>query len=62
MRMRYETRGKTVDRLSAALWIVLAVGFVTLAILINSKLLPRAEPSVTAEAETHYALIESLDW
>ena len=63
VRMDYETRGSTVvDWLSAALWIVLALGLVALVIVINSKLVPRAEPAVTAEAETHYALIESLDW
>ena len=36
--------------------------WLALFIVINSKLVPRAEPAVTAEAEAHYALIESLDW
>ena len=61
MRMDYETRGSTiVDWLSAALWIVLALGLVALVMVINSKFMARAEPAATAEAEMHYAPIEKL--
>ena len=62
MRMDYETGSTTVDWISAGLWIVLALGLVTLFIVINSKLVPRAAPDVTAQVEAHFAPIESLDW
>ncbi len=48
--MNYETGSTTVDWLSGALWIVLALGLVGLFIMINSKLVPRAEPAVTDKA------------
>jgi hypothetical protein len=61
VRMDYETGSTTVDWLSGALWIVVALGLVALFIVINSKLVPRAAPDVTAQAEAHYALTQSID-
>jgi hypothetical protein len=55
MRMDDETGSTTVDWLNGGLWIVLALGSVGLFILVNSRLVPRAEPAVSAEADTHYA-------
>jgi hypothetical protein len=50
--MDYE-RGRTLfDWLSAGLWIVLALGLVALFIVINSKVVPRAQPAVSAQAQT----------
>jgi hypothetical protein len=51
MRMDYETGSTPVDWLSAGLWIVLALGLVSLFIVINSKVVPRAQPAVSAQAE-----------
>lgn len=51
MRMDYETGSTPVDWLSAGLWIVLALGLVALFIVINSKVVPRAQPAVSAQAE-----------
>ena len=51
MRMDYESGSTTVDWLSAGLWIVLALGLVALPVVINSKVVPHAQPAVSAEAE-----------
>jgi hypothetical protein len=48
--MDYETGSTTVDWLSGALWIVVALGLLCLFIVINSKHVPRTEPAVTAKA------------
>jgi hypothetical protein len=50
--MEYERGSTPVDWLSAGLWIVLALGLVALSILVNSKVVPRAQPAVSSEAET----------
>ena len=50
--MDYEKGSTAVDWLSGGLWIVLALGLVALFIVINSKVVPRAQPAVSSEAET----------
>jgi hypothetical protein len=50
--MDYEKGSTAVDWLSGGLWIVLALGLVVLSIVVNSKVVPRAQPAVSSEAET----------
>jgi hypothetical protein len=62
VRMEYERRGSTVvDWLSAALWIVLALGLVWLFLSSSTPKSWHALSLPTAEAETHYAPIKRLN-
>jgi hypothetical protein len=56
VRMDYETGSRTIDRLSGALWLVVALGLVALFILVNSHRVPRAEPDVVTQVEAHFAV------
>ena len=53
--MDYETGSTTVDWLSGALWIVVALGLIALFILVNSQRVSRAEPDFTAQVGAHFA-------